>query len=97
MGDPVAVAVYKQIVDTLEWEKKEGRTMSPKQIVTDRKARKRVLIGASVGPFSCIAGNIIASYYLGDELETAGITNSDDQLKAVCIQRIVRCMAITRY
>lgn len=83
MSDPVAIAVYKQIVDTLEWEKKEGRTMSPKQIFVNRKARKRVLIGASVGPFSCIAGNIIASYYLGDELETAGINSSDDQLKAV--------------
>lgn len=81
--DPVSVAVYKQIVDTLEWEKKEGRTMSPKEIFKTPSARKRVLIGASAGPFSCIAGNIIASYYLGDELQTAGISSPDDQLKAV--------------
>lgn len=83
LRDPVAVAVYKQIIDTLEWEKKEGRTMSPKEIIKTPTARKRVLIGGSVGPFSCIAGNIIASYYLGDELETAGISSSSDQLKAV--------------
>lgn len=81
--DPVSVAVYKQIVDTLNWEKKEGVTMSPKEIFKTPSARKRVLIGGSVGPFSCIAGNIIASYYLGKELETAGINSADDQLKAV--------------
>ncbi|OAA51247.1 General substrate transporter [Beauveria brongniartii RCEF 3172] len=82
LQDPVAMAVYKQIVDTLEWEKKEGRTMSPKEIFKTPTARKRVLIGGSAGPFSCIAGNIIASYYLGDELKTAGIDSSNDQLKA---------------
>ena len=77
------LAIYKEILDTLEWEKKEGRTMSPKEIVKTPAARKRVLIGMSPGPFSCVAGNIIASYYLGSELDTAGVTNSNDQLKAV--------------
>lgn len=81
-NDPVVLAVYKEILDTLNWEKGEGRTMSPKEIFKSRVARKRLLIGASAGPFSCIAGNIIASYYLGDELDTAGITDSNDQLKA---------------
>jgi hypothetical protein len=87
--DPVATAVYKQIVDTLEWEKKEGRTMSLKEVFKTPTSRRRVLIGGSVGPFSCIAGNIIASYYLGAELETAGLSNSDDQLKAVGISLLV--------
>ncbi|KKY20017.1 putative hexose transporter [Phaeomoniella chlamydospora] len=80
--DPVVLTVYKEIVDTLEWEKKEGRTMSPKEIIKTPTARKRLLIGMSPGPFSCVAGNIIASYYLGSELDTAGVTNSNDQLKA---------------
>ncbi|KAH8696214.1 general substrate transporter [Talaromyces proteolyticus] len=83
--DPVSTAVYKQIVDTIEWEKKQGRTMSIKEIFKTPTSRKRALIGGSVGPFSCIAGNIIASYYLGAELETAGITDSNSQLKAVSI------------
>lgn len=82
-ADPVAVTVYKEIIDTLAWEKKDGRTMSPREIVRTPSARRRLLIGSSAGPFSCIAGNIIASYYLSDELDTAGITNTDDQLKAV--------------
>ncbi len=77
------LTVYKEIVDTLNWEKKEGRTMSPMEIIRTPTARKRLLIGMSPGPFSCIAGNIIASYYLGAELDTAGITSSNQQLKAV--------------
>ncbi len=83
LTDPVVMAVYKEIVDSLEWEKKEGRTLSMKELFKSPTARKRVLIGGSAGPFSCIAGNIIASYYLGQELDTAGITDSNDQLKAV--------------
>ncbi|KAK3058328.1 hypothetical protein LTR09_001406 [Extremus antarcticus] len=50
--DDVSLAVYKEIVDTLKFEKE----------------------------FIC--GNIIASYYLGAELDSAGITDSLDQLKA---------------
>jgi hypothetical protein len=83
MSDPVVVTIFKEIIDTLKWEKSEGHTMSPREIVRTPVARKRLLIGASAGPFSCIAGNIIASYYLGPELDTAGITNTNDQLKAV--------------
>lgn len=81
--DPIVLTVYKEIIDTLKWEKEEGRTLSPREIVRNKTSLKRVLIGSSAGPFSCVAGNIIASYYLGDELDTAGITNPNDQLKAV--------------
>jgi MFS family permease len=56
--------------------------MSPREIIKTPVARKRLLIGMSPGPFSCIAGNIIASYYLGSELDTAGITDPLQQLKA---------------
>ena len=84
LSEPVVLAVYKEIVDTLTWEKGEhGKVMTPKEIIKNPIARKRLLMGMSVGPFSCIAGNIIASYYLGPELDTAGITDSNDQLKAV--------------
>ncbi|KUI61234.1 High-affinity glucose transporter [Cytospora mali] len=94
-GDPndaVVLAMYKEIIDTLSWEKKEGRTMSPMEIVRTPVARKRLLIGMSPGPFSCIAGNIIASYYLGSELDTAGVTDSNDQLKANVVLN-VWCLA----
>ena len=59
--------------------------MSPMEMLKTPVARKRILIGMSPGPFSAIAGNIIASYYLGDELDTAGITLPIQQLKAVSL------------
>lgn len=89
LSSPIVLTVYKEILDTLEWEKKEGRTMSPKEIFKTPVARKRLLIGMSAGPFSCVAGNIIASYYLGSELNTAGITDPNDQLKAVSLACVV--------
>jgi hypothetical protein len=84
MSNPEVLVIFKEIVDTLKWEK-EQHTMSPMEMIKTPTARKRTLIGMSPGPFSCIAGNIIASYYLGAELDTAGITSSLAQLKAVCL------------
>lgn len=84
-NDPVVVTIYKEIIDTLEWEKKEGRTMSPKEIIKTPTARRRLLIGMSPGPISACVGNIIASYYLGAELDTAGITDPTAQLQAASV------------
>lgn len=83
LSDLVVIAIFKEIVDTLKWEKENVHDMSAAQIFRSPSARKRLLIGMSPGPFSCIAGNIIASYYFGSELDTAGITNTNEQLKAV--------------
>lgn len=92
---PVVLTVYKEIIDTLKWEKEESRTLTPMQIVRNPTARKRLLIGASAGPFSCIAGNIIASYYLGAQLDTAGITDSLQQLKANVVLNVwCLCMSL---
>ena len=76
------ITIFKEIIDTLKWEKSQ-QTMSPMEIFRTPSARRRFLIGMSPGPFSCICGNIIASYYLGPELDTAGITDTLEQLKAV--------------
>lgn len=55
------------------------------EIIKTPVARKQVLIAGSVAAFSQIAGNVIASYYLGAELALAGITESTKQLEAVCM------------
>lgn len=81
LADPVVMAVYKEIIDTLNWEKEN--VMTVRETIKNPISRKRLLIGMSPGPFSCIAGNIIASYYLGPELDSAGITSYNQQLKAV--------------
>ncbi|KAJ5128159.1 hypothetical protein N7448_008938 [Penicillium atrosanguineum] len=82
LSDPVVLTIFKEIVDTLKWEKENVHDMSPIEILRTPSARKRLLVGMSPGPFSCIAGNIIASYYFGSELDTAGITEKNEQLKA---------------
>ncbi|KAJ5638721.1 hypothetical protein N7528_001111 [Penicillium herquei] len=92
LADPVVIVMFKEIVDTLKWEKENGSVMSPIEIFKTPSARKRLLIGMSPGPFSCIAGNIIASYYFGSELDTAGITNTNEQLKANVVLN-VWCLA----
>lgn len=58
INNPVVLTVYKEIVDTLRWEKEEKRTMTPVQIAKDPVARRRLLIGMSAGPFSAIAGKV---------------------------------------
>ncbi|PHH70205.1 hypothetical protein CDD82_7266 [Ophiocordyceps australis] len=94
-----AATIYREMIDRLNWEAKQGKTLSVLEIIKTPSARKRVLIGGSVGPFSCVAGNIIASYYLGSELRTAGITETQDQLKANLVLNawcLVCCLAGTQ-
>lgn len=49
LSDPVVLAVYKEILDTLKFEKE--RSLTTKQIVKDPVSRKRLLVGMSAGPF----------------------------------------------
>ena len=72
--------------------------MTAAKIMRNPTTRRRFLVGMSAGPFSCIAGNIIASYYFGSELKTAGIRDSDQQLKANVVLNawcLVCCLAGT--
>ncbi|KZP13863.1 sugar transporter [Athelia psychrophila] len=78
----VVQAQYKEIVDTIRWEKEHaGETLSVIQMVKTPIARKRVGLALSVAVFSTLSGNIIASYYLGTMLTNAGITNTTTQLE----------------
>lgn len=82
--DPRVVVEFQRIVDALHMDKAvAAKAMSPKELIRTPTARRRLAIGASPGLFSCIAGNIIASYYLGQSLTQSGITDRNDQLKAV--------------
>lgn len=82
--DPRVVIEFQRIVDALHMDKAvAAQAMSPKELIRTPTARRRLAIGASPGLFSCIAGNIIASYYLGQSLTQSGITDRNDQLKAV--------------
>ena len=79
--NPIVLAAYKEIIDTIEYEKNVGETLSLTQMVKTPVARKRVLLAMSAAVFSVIAGNVIASYYLGTMLDNAGITSTTTQLQ----------------
>ncbi|KAF7298823.1 Hexose transporter protein [Mycena indigotica] len=81
VSDPVVLTQYKEIIDTLEFEKSLPRPLSLKQMVKTPSARKRVVLCTSVAVFSTVAGNVIVSYYLGQMLDNAGITNQTTQLQ----------------
>lgn len=79
--NPIVLAAYKEIVDTIEYEKNVGETLSLTQVVKTPNARKRVALACSAAVFSTIAGNVVASYYLGTMLDNAGITDENTQLQ----------------
>jgi hypothetical protein len=57
-ADAVVQAQLKQIVETIEYEKNVGETLSLKQMVKTPSARKRVLLAISVAVFSTICGTL---------------------------------------
>ncbi|KAJ7812907.1 MFS sugar transporter-like protein [Mycena leptocephala] len=81
LNDPVVLAQYKEIIDTIDYEKNTAEPLSLAQMVKTPSARKRMVLCASVAVFSTVAGNVIVSYYLGIMLNNAGITNTTTQLQ----------------
>lgn len=81
LDSPIVLATYKEIIDTLEYEKNSEQTLSLLEVVKTPSARKRLILACSAAVFSTIAGNVIASYYLGSELDNAGITSTTTQLQ----------------
>ncbi|EFQ35398.1 uncharacterized protein GLRG_10542 [Colletotrichum graminicola M1.001] len=78
VSDPDVVVIYNEIVDSLTSEKEHDSSIA--DIVKNPVVRRRFLIGASVGPMSTVVGNLIALFYLGPELSSAGVTDSRTQL-----------------
>lgn len=79
--NPVVLAQYKEIIDTLNYEAENGETLSMAQTIKTPGARRRLLLTISVAVISMLSGNNIISYYLGTMLDNAGITNSTTQLE----------------
>ena len=58
---PIVLAAFKEVVDTIDYEKNVGETLSLVQLFKTPVARKRLLLACSAAVFSTIAGNVIAS------------------------------------
>ncbi|KAJ7818496.1 MFS sugar transporter-like protein [Mycena olivaceomarginata] len=81
VNDPVVLAQYKEIIDTIGYEKNAAEPLSLAQMVKTPSARKRMILSISVAVFSTVAGNVIVSYYLGSMLSNAGIKDTTTQLQ----------------
>ena len=54
--NPIVLAAFKEIIDTIEYEKNVGETLSLVQMIKTPVARKRVALAVSAAVFSTIAG-----------------------------------------
>lgn len=54
--DDIVMLQYREIVDTMEFERSMGETLSFKEVVRTPNARKRVMLACSAALFSTIAG-----------------------------------------
>jgi hypothetical protein len=54
--NPIVLVAFKEIIDTIEYEKNVGETLSLVQMVKTPVARKRVVLAVSAAVFSTIAG-----------------------------------------
>ncbi|CAK7235265.1 hypothetical protein SEUCBS140593_009226 [Sporothrix eucalyptigena] len=80
-ADTVALAQYKEIADTLRWEKEYGQTVSLKTMINTPSSRKRLMLSLSVAVCAMLSGNNIVSYYLSYMLDNAGIKDTTTQLE----------------
>ncbi|KAF4947673.1 hypothetical protein FGADI_10244 [Fusarium gaditjirri] len=72
---------YQSVVDSRERERAEGKTASYTELFATRSARRRLMLAVSVAVIVMASGNNIASFFLGDMLTNAGITDRTTQLQ----------------
>ncbi|RBR19792.1 hypothetical protein FVER53590_13822 [Fusarium verticillioides] len=72
---------YQSVVESREKERTEGKTASYTELFRTRSARRRLMLAVSVAVIVMASGNNIASFFLGDMLTNAGITNKTTQLQ----------------
>ncbi|KAK2036167.1 sugar transporter [Colletotrichum somersetense] len=72
---------FREICDTLEFERTPEAKMSLSQIIHNPGAKKRLIITCSCAFMSYLGGNLIVSYYLGQMLNNAGIRDTTTQLQ----------------
>ncbi|KIW18328.1 hypothetical protein PV08_02616 [Exophiala spinifera] len=81
LNDPAVLIQYREITDTLAFERSYEKPSFISQCLNSASTRKRIFLVTQVALFSMLAGNNIISYYLGTMLNQAGVTNSTTQLE----------------
>lgn len=59
--DPIVLLTFREIVDTIEFERNAGETLTVMQMFKSRSARKRIVLVISCAAATVIVGNQIAS------------------------------------
>ena len=70
--DPAVIVQYRQIVDTLAFERSYEKAAFVKQLANSSSTRRRVFLVCTVAVFCMLSGNNIISYYFGTMLTQAG-------------------------
>src|SRR5262245_40411249 len=77
---PETVLQYREITDTLAWEKSEGRQMTLSQAWRNPLNRKRLALAATYPVIVMLCGNNTITYFFGDMMSQAGISDARTQL-----------------
>jgi sugar porter (SP) family MFS transporter len=93
VSDPVVQLHMAEILETLDFER-ENKPYSVPKILRHKNSLWRIFIGSTCGMWSCLSGNNIISYYLGDMLDSAGITDTTTQLEINIILN-AWCLAVS--
>lgn len=78
-SSPIVQVQYKEIEDTLRWEKE--RELSVIQAIAQPANRKRLLITTTFSIMVMLPGTNIVTFYFGDMLSSAGISDPTTQLQ----------------
>lgn len=72
---------YQEIIDTLTYEKSDGKGLGFREMIRDAPNRKRLYLALSVAPLTMLTGSNVITYYYGTMLSQAGITSSKTQME----------------
>ncbi|KAI1098661.1 hexose transporter [Jackrogersella minutella] len=81
IDDPSTQAQFQEIVETLEYEKTQGKGLGFRQIIRSAPNRKRLYLVLSVAPLTMLTGSNVITYYYGTMLSEAGITSATTQME----------------
>lgn len=54
--EPLTQAQYREMIDTIEWERAEGKQLNYKEMLASRGSRKRVMLAVSVAVIAMMSG-----------------------------------------
>jgi len=80
-SDPLVLVQYKEIADTIQWEKTEGQQLTLVDAYKYPANRRRLMIAISFACIVMLPGTNIVTYYFGTMLAQGGITDPTTQLQ----------------